>query len=324
MNSPSFSPVPESAARASSPTVAVIIPVLNEAAVLNMRLPELLEQHGFDEIIVVDDGSSDATADVARQFGGAVKLIRQPNSGVSVARNAGAAAATGDWLAFLDADDWYAPDRIKLHAAWIEEDATLDCLTGDYEYRDDAGRLLGTSMAQHESGRLLLDKASGSARVVMEAPVEIAAFVADHFGDTHTLSVPRARFIELGGYPGGFKVCEDVHFLTRLVAESRRIGVVCQSLGVYVIHGGSATRRNPVAAQQENVRTLTDLVRLADNFPAPVRRGVAARMFSARYNLGCALSKSGQRIAAIKAVLPSLAAKPGWQSLRTVLSMLRG
>jgi len=108
------------------------------------------------------------------------------------------------------------------------------------------------------------------------------------------------------------------------VANSRRIGVVCQSLGVYVIHGGSATRRDPVAAQRENVRTLTDLSRLAENFPRPVRQGVAARMQSARYNLGCALSKSGQRFAAINAVLPTLAARPNWQALRDVLSMLRG
>ncbi len=308
-----------------SPRFSVIIPAFNAASTLVRAIESVRAQSWpAHEIIVVDDGSTDATADVARRFGEGVRLIRQANSGVSVARNAGAAAATGDWLAFLDADDWYAPDRIRLHAEWIAEDAGLDCLTGDYEYRDDAGGLLGSSMAQHESGRLLLDKAAGRARVVMDAPAEITAFVADHFGDTHTLSVPRARFIELGGYPGGFKVCEDVHFLTRLVAKSRRIGVICQSLGVYVIHGGSATRRNPLAAQQENVRTLTDLVRLADKFPAPVRRGVAARMFSARYNLGCVLSKSGRRVAAVHAVLPLLVAHPGWPSLRAVLSMLRG
>jgi len=308
-----------------SPRFSVVIPAFNSAATLARAIESVQSQSWpAHEIIVVDDGSTDATAEVAHQFGGAVHLIKQKNSGVSVARNAGAAAATGDWLAFLDADDWYAPDRIKLHAEWIAEDPALDFLTGDYEYRDDAGRQLGTSMAQHESGRIMLTKAAGSSRVAMETSSEIAAFVADHFGDTHTLSVPRARFVELGGYPIGFKVCEDVHFLTRLMAKSRRIGVVCQSLGVYVIHGGSATRRDPVAAQRENVRTLTDLSRLAENFPASVRRGVAERMQSARYNLGCALSRSGQRIAAVGAVLPTLAARPGWRSLRDVLSMIRG
>lgn len=308
-----------------SPRFSVIIPAFNAATTLARAIDSVRAQSWpVHEIIVVDDGSTDDTVDVARRFGDAVRLIRQRNSGVSVARNAGAAAATGDWLAFLDADDWYAPDRIKLHAAWIEEDATLDCLTGDYEYHDADGTLLGTSMAQHESGRMMQAKAAGAARVVMETPAEMTAFVADHFGDTHTLSVPRACFIELGGYPTGFKVCEDVHFLTRLVARSRRIGVICQSLGVYVIHGGSATRRNPVAAQRENVRTLSDLVRLAENFPGPVRRGVASRMVSARYNLGCALSKNGQRIDAVRAVLPALVARPGWKSLRNVLSMLKG
>ena len=313
-----------------SPRFSVIIPAYNSAATLARAIESVRAQSWpAHEIIVVDDGSLDATADVARQFGGTVRLIQQPNSGVSVARNAGAAAASGDWLAFLDADDWYAPDRIKLHAEWIAEDASLDFLTGDYEYRDAANTLLGTSMAQHASGRRMLAKLalaepSGTARVVMETPAEIAAFVADHFGDTHTLSVPRVRFVELGGYPTGFKVCEDVHFLTRLVARSRRIGVVCQNLGVYAIHGGSATRRDPVAAQRENVRTLNDLVRLAGRFPLPVRQGVAARMQSARYNLGCALSKSGRRGAAIQAVLPLLTAYPGWTSVRHVLSMLKG
>jgi glycosyltransferase involved in cell wall biosynthesis len=310
-----------------SPRFSVVIPAYNSAATLPRAIESVRAQSWpAHEIIVVDDGSTDATADVARQFGETVRLIQQTNSGVSVARNAGAAAASGDWLAFLDADDWYAPDRIKLHAEWIAEDASLDFLTGDYEYRDQVNTLLGTSMAQHASGRAMLfkSKLAKSGRVVMDSPDEIAAFVADHFGDTHTLSVPRARFIALGGYPTGYKVCEDVHFLTRLVAQSRRIGVVCQSLGVYAIHGGSATRRDPVAAQRENVRTLNDLVRLATRFPRPVQQGVAARMQSARYNLACALNKSGRRGAAILAVLPSLTAYPGWKSVRHVLSMLKG
>lgn len=307
-----------------SPRFSVIIPAFNAAATLERAIESVRAQSWpAHEIIVVDDGSLDASADVAQGFGESVHLIRQPNGGVSRARNAGAATASGDWLAFLDADDWYAPDRLKRHADWIIEDPALDFLTGDYEYRDAAGVLLGTSMVQHASGRMALRKAAGTARVVLDTPDEITAFVADHFGDTHTLSVPRSRFEALGGYPTGFKVCEDVHFLARLVAQSRRIGVMCESLGVYVIHPGSATRRDPVAAQRENVRTLTDLAQLAEAFPAPVRQGVVERMQSARYNLGCALNHRGHRFAAVNAVLPTLIAQPGWRSLRDVLSMLK-
>lgn len=309
-----------------NPRFSVIIPAYNSAATLARTIDSVLAQTWPAlEIIVVDDASTDATGEVAKSYGEAIRyLCREQNAGVSAARNYGAEQAKGDWLTFLDADDWYFPDRLKLHAEWIQEDPLLDFLTGDYEYRNEAGSLLGTSLAQHDSGRMMLDKAAGNLRVVMDQIGEIEAFVADHFGDTHTLSLPRQTFLELGGYPLGFKVCEDVHLLARLVARSRRIGVICQPLGVYLIHAASATRRDPVIAQQENVRTLTDLAHLADSFPAAVRKGVGVRMQSARYNLGCALNKNGQRREAVRAVLPSLVERPGWQSLRTVLSMIKG
>ena len=308
-----------------TPRFSVILPAYNAAATLARAIESVLEQSWpAHEIIVVDDGSTDHSASVAQGFGAAVTLLRQPNAGVSAARNAGARAASGDWLAFLDADDWYYPQRLKRHAEWIAQDSTLDFLTGDYEYRDASGALLGTSLAQHPLGQVLLAQAADPARVILDAPADIQAFVADHFGDTHTLSVPRAAFMALGGYPAGYKVCEDVHFLTRLVARSRRIGVVCAPLAVYVIHGGSATRRDPVAAQQENVRTLIDLTTLAEDFPAPVKRGVQQRLQHARYNLACALTRNGQRSAAVQAILPSLIDQPGWRSLRDVLSVIRG
>lgn len=308
-----------------TPRFSVIIPAYNSETSLARAIDSVLAQsYPAQEIIVVDDGSTDATAAVAARYGDQLRYLRQDNAGVSSARNHGARIAQGDWLAFLDADDYYYRDRLRLHAEWIDEDATLDFLTGDYEYRDEAGKLLGTSLVQHEAGRMMLAKAAGSARVVLDQTHEIQSYVADHFGDTHTLSVPRQIFLALGGYPLGYKVCEDVHFLTRLVARSRRIGAVCVPLGAYLIHGNSATRRNPIAAQQENVRTLTDLERLAQHFPSPVRRGVKQRLQSARYNLACALSKNAQRRAALRAVLPSLVSNPGWRSVRDVLSMLKG
>jgi glycosyltransferase involved in cell wall biosynthesis len=308
----------------NTPRFSVIIPAYNAAATLARAIDSVLAQTTpAHEIIVVDDGSGDATAAVAARYGTRIHYLHQANAGVSAARNAGAHAASGNWLAFLDADDWYYPNRLKWHADWIVRDAALDFLTGDYEYRDPAGKLLGTSMLSKASGQTLLRKATGAREVVMQGD-DFAAFVADHFGDTHTLSLPLATFLALGGYPTGFKVCEDVHFLIRLVARSRVAGVVCAPLAVYLIHPASATRADPVRAQFENVRTLRALGEQMALLPAGVRRGYAVRLRQARLNLGYALSKSGQRRAALRAVLPSLRESPGIASVRNVLSILKG
>lgn len=306
------------------PQFSVIIPAYNSAATLGKAIESALAQtYPAHEIIVIDDGSADNTRQIVDGYGNQVRYLHQTNAGVSSARNRGAEAATGDWLAFLDADDWYFPERLGLHAEMIRQDANLDFLTGDYEYLREDGSLIGTSMAQHSSGRAVLRKAAGAKEVVMVA-TDLEAFVGDHFGDIHTLSVPRKLFRKLGGYPLGFKVCEDVHFLTRLCAVSNRIGVACQPMGAYIIHGSSATRSDPLKAQQYNVETLLDLKGLSRTFPSPVRRGVLARLRNGRLNLGYALVKSGRRLDAILAVLPSLVETPGWASLRNAFSILKG
>jgi len=306
------------------PVFSVIVPAYNSAATLARAVDSVCAQSWpAHEVIVVDDGSTDNTLQVAHGIGDKVRVIHQSNAGVSMARNRGAEAAIGDWLAFLDADDWYYPDRLRWHAEWIAQDQGLDFLTGDYEYRREDGSLIGTSMAMHPSGRAMLEKANGAEKIVMESK-EIESYVADHFGDIHTLSVPRKTFRALGGFPSGFKVCEDVHFLSRLCAVSHRVGVICRPLGVYLIHAASATRSDPLKAQEYNVQALLDLKSLASDFPEPVKYGVLTRLRNGRLNLGYALVRAGRRWEALCAVLPSLVETPGWESLRNVLSILKG
>ncbi|MHC5190567.1 MAG: glycosyltransferase family 2 protein, partial [Planctomycetota bacterium] len=82
--------------------ISVVIPAYNAEKHIARAIDSVLAQtRPADEIIVVDDGSTDATAEVVRSYGEKVIFIQQENAGVSVARNAGIEAASGDWIAFL-------------------------------------------------------------------------------------------------------------------------------------------------------------------------------------------------------------------------------
>lgn len=94
--------------------ISVVIPAYNAAPWIGRAIQSVVDQtFRLVEIIVVDDGSNDSTADVVATFNGKVKYIRQSNAGPAKARNTGIAAASGDWLAFLDADDWWMPNKVE-------------------------------------------------------------------------------------------------------------------------------------------------------------------------------------------------------------------
>jgi glycosyltransferase involved in cell wall biosynthesis len=97
------------------PHVSVVIPVFNAAALVASALRSVFAQTFADfEVILVDDGSEDREAlDAAlAEFSGRVRQIRQPNGGPAMARNTGIAAATGELVAFLDADDEWLPEKL--------------------------------------------------------------------------------------------------------------------------------------------------------------------------------------------------------------------
>jgi glycosyltransferase involved in cell wall biosynthesis len=94
--------------------LSVIIPTYNRASVLARAVDSVLAQTcPPDEIIVVDDGSTDHTGDVLAAYGRRLSVIRQDNGGVSRARNAGIRAASGDLIALLDSDDAWRPKKLE-------------------------------------------------------------------------------------------------------------------------------------------------------------------------------------------------------------------
>ncbi len=104
-----------------APRVSAIIPVYNGEAFVGRAIESALAQTYAElEVIVVDDGSTDSTAEIVRSFEDRVACIYQRNQERSVARNAGLARATGQYLAFLDADDWWLPGKLERQIAHAE------------------------------------------------------------------------------------------------------------------------------------------------------------------------------------------------------------
>lgn len=127
---------------------SVIIPNYNNGGTLARAINSILNQtYPAYEIIVVDDGSTDDSHSVAESFGDRIRYIPQINSGVSAARNRGATEATGDWLAFLDADDYFYPNRLFVHAEWLERAPDSDFLLADQEVRSADGTLKYLSLS---------------------------------------------------------------------------------------------------------------------------------------------------------------------------------
>ena len=103
-------------------SVSVIIPTYNRIRTLSRALDSVLAQtRTVDEIIVIDDGSTDSTVDLVLGNYPQVTLLQQPNLGVSAARNLGIREATSDWIALLDSDDRWLPTKLEAQFALLEE-----------------------------------------------------------------------------------------------------------------------------------------------------------------------------------------------------------
>jgi glycosyltransferase involved in cell wall biosynthesis len=97
-----------------TPAVSVIVPAYKAAHVVGRAVDGLLAQTWPpDEILIVDDGSPDDLAGALAPYGGRVRLLRKANGGAAGARNFGLGRAAGDVIAFLDADDYWEPEKLK-------------------------------------------------------------------------------------------------------------------------------------------------------------------------------------------------------------------
>ncbi len=111
--------------------VSVIIPVYNGEKFIAGAIANIREQNYAPlEIIIVDDGSTDGTADIVSQFRGSVRYIYQPNRGPAAARNKGIKAASGNVIAFLDVDDLWSRNKLKEEVSYLEANPSVEIVQG--------------------------------------------------------------------------------------------------------------------------------------------------------------------------------------------------
>ncbi len=202
--------------------ISVIIPCYQQAHFLATAIDSVRSQtYDGAEIIVVNDGSPDDTASVARRYGDRIAYLERPNGGLSAARNTGLVAATGEFVQFLDADDLLAPD---MHANSIAAHQRMPRVAGTY---CSFARIDGT-------GKHLRDYAAAP-----ETDDEFHRLLGGNPWPCHTVVVRRSALPPPPIFDAGLRSCEDWDLWLRIALRGgtfRRIHSVGAS---YRTHGSS-------------------------------------------------------------------------------------
>ena len=204
---------------AGTPRVSVIIPTYNRAGYLCQALDSVFDQ-SFEpwEVIVVDDGSSDATPDVVRSFGQRVRYECQDHQGVAAARNLGLALASGDLIAWLDSDDRWKPRFLSTVVPVLEEQLEVDGVYTGFLHIDAEG-------TEHKR----------STRCV--PPEELFdRLVEGNFIVTPALVVRSRCFRKVGHFDTQLRVAEDYDMWLRLARSFTIVGLP-QVLVEVRVHG---------------------------------------------------------------------------------------
>lgn len=219
------------------PLVSVVIPSYNSAATLAETLQSVVAQTWPRlEIIVVDDGSSDGTPEVLARHAGRVRAIRQANGGLAAARNTGCAAAQGEFIALLDADDLCMPERIGAQASFMMGRPDVVLCGTEFGAFDEAG-VQAERFARHYYSRLgraeqglaafFDERVDADVARWLPRPPDAAVAMAVHVGEVYrhlalgnfihppTVMFRRELLAQVGMFDEGIRNCCDWEWLVR-------------------------------------------------------------------------------------------------------------
>lgn len=219
-------------------SVSVVIPAYNIGSFIARAIESVLAQtHQPDEIIVVDDGSTDGTAEEIANFGDKVRYIHQENSGPNTARNSGVEAASGRWIAFLDGDDEWLPGYLQAQIELLRLNPDLVWSTGNY-FRCLCDQNLIEPHLQNEYVEKLLCNGNYFKDYLQ-------AFIQDASGCTDTMIVRKDVIQEAGMFLESFKRAEDMDMWFRVACLYPQVGFVAEPLAVYhLVRDGCLSRQH--------------------------------------------------------------------------------
>ncbi|MHC4288004.1 MAG: glycosyltransferase family 2 protein [Planctomycetota bacterium] len=206
--------------------ISAVIPAYNADKYIARSIDSVLSQtRPVDEIVVVDDGSTDNTAAVIKSYGDKIRYIHQPNAGVSAARNTGIEAATGDWIAFLDADDEWVSERIQWQIELLDRNPDLVWVSGNYTRCLCEEKRARTHIAESEA----LD-ALGSREFFENF---FTAYAQNRWGCTDTMLIKKSVFKETGLFQVGQQQMEDIDLWWRIGQKYPKIGYIAKPISTY-------------------------------------------------------------------------------------------
>lgn len=223
------------------PGVSIIIPAYNAAETVEKTLDSLQAQTVRRwEGIIVDDGSTDSTGEIIARHAAEdsrLRVISQPNAGVSAARNTGIADAQYDWLLFLDADDWMTPNALEELTNAVIADNTLGAVHCGWTVVTPDGQLIEECTGVH-AGDMFPIFAMNDAFVI------------------HACLVRRALVNDAGGFDTSLTTCEEWDLWQRIARTGAKFGAVRLSLARYRVRAGSAST--------DDSRVLADALRVVE------------------------------------------------------------
>jgi glycosyltransferase involved in cell wall biosynthesis len=268
--------------------ISVVIPAYNAERFLPRCLASVFAQTLAPyEVIVVDDGSTDGTAQIAEELGATV--VRRANGGAAAARNTGVRHATGEWIAMLDADDWWDPRKLALQAAVVGAGTVL-VYTGIRLFDDIGDR--GVAPAT--------DSAVAMKILRYQNPISPSSVL-----------VSRLAALSCGGFRESTPTCEDWGLWFRLRSKGDFVAIR-EPLTHYFVHRGSLSASPEKMLQ--GFRTIVNSTLLAD-LRGPRRWIWKQRIWATQLRSAALIARDNHLRGELGYLLRSLAAWPSpfWQ-----------